>query len=182
MKKILFIVAIMFAGISTAMAQTEKGEMGAGLNLLYGTEVGNLGVGAKYRYSIIDEIRAEATVDYLFKHNHQTMFDANINFEYLLPIESAKIVTYPILGVGFGQSHKCCENVDKEFTKEDGSKEIRSVLENKSNNKGIVGINAGWGAEYAVTDKASITVEAQYQFFNKSCTQLLLGVGIVHKF
>lgn len=161
MKKILLIVAIMFAGLSTAMAQTEKGEMGAGLNLLYGTEIGNLGVGAKYRYAISDEMRAEAAVDYLFKHNHKAMFDANVNFEYLLPVQSADIVTYPILGVGFGSKHKCHP-------------------ENK--NQGIVGINAGWGAEYNITEKASVTLEAQYQFFNQHCTQLLVGVGLVHKF
>lgn len=169
MKKVLLIIAIMFAGISSAMAQTEKGEMGAGLNLLYGTEVKNLGVGAKFRYSLSDELRAEAAVDYLFKHNHSSMYDVNVNFEYLLPVESADIITYPILGVGFGSKHNCHTPIDKAFT-------------GPSNNKGIVGINAGWGAEYAITEKASLTLEAQYQFFNQNCTQLLVGVGLVHKF
>lgn len=175
MKKVLLIIAIMFAGISSAMAQTEKGEMGAGLNLLYGTEVKNLGVGAKFRYSLSDELRAEAAVDYLFKHNHSSMYDVNVNFEYLLPVESADIITYPILGVGFGSKHYCHIN----------AVELNSgkpVLLDKKQNKGIVGINAGWGAEYAITEKASITLEAQYQFFNQNCTQLLVGVGLVHKF
>lgn len=162
MKKILLIVAIMFAGLTSAMAQTEKGQMGAGLNLLYGTEIENLGVGAKYRYCLTDEFRAEATLDYLFKHDFKTMFDANINMEYLLPIESVDMVTYPILGVGFGNVHT-------------------SVHGDKAN-EGIVGINAGWGIEYAITPKASFNFEAKYQFFNKNCTQLLVGVGLVHKF
>lgn len=165
----------MFAGISTAMAQTEKGEMGAGLNLLYGTEIGNLGVGAKYRYSISDELRAEATVDYLFKHKHNSMVDANINFEYILPVQSADIITYPILGVGFGSKHSCHIKATELTT---GT----PVLLDKKQNQGIVGINAGWGAEYNITEKAALTVEAQYQFFNQHCTQLLVGVGLVHKF
>lgn len=161
MKKILLIIAVVMTGISSAMAQTEKGEMGAGLNLLFGTEIKNLGVGAKFRYALSDEFRAEATLDYLFKHDHSTMVDGNINFEYILPVPSTEIVTYPILGVGFGSKHKCHP---------------------LNENKGIVGINAGWGAEYAITPKAAITLEAQYQFFNEHCTQLLVGVGLVHKF
>jgi len=161
MKKILLIVAIMFAGLSSAMAQTEKGEMGAGLNLLFGTEVKNLGVSGKYRYCLSDEFRAEASLDYYFKHKHQTMLDANVNFEYLLPIEGTQLTTYPILGLGFGSKHYC-----------------HPVNENK----GIAGINAGWGAEYAITDKAALTLEAKYQFFNQHCTQLVIGVGLVHKF
>lgn len=173
MKKILLIFAIVMTGIGSAMAQTEKGEMGAGLNLLYGTEVQNLGVGAKFRYALSDEFRAEAAIDYLFKHDHTSMLDANINFEYILPVEGSDFITYPILGVGFGNKHKC-------HTTE--LKDNESVLVEKKHNNGIVGINAGWGAEYAITDKASVTLEAQYQFFNHNSTQLLIGIGLVHKF
>ena len=166
MKKFLLIIAVMFAGISSAMVQTQKGEMGAGLNLLYGTEIKNLGIGAKYRYSISDEFRAEATLDYYFKHDHCTMLDGNINFEYLLPINDTNFYTYPILGFGLGNHHFSAGG--------DNAKLVENTF--------IAGFNTGWGAEYYVTDKAALTVEAKYQFFNKNCTQLCIGVGLVHKF
>lgn len=169
MKKILFIVAIIMAGVSSAFAQNEAGQMGAGINILYGTEVGNIGVGAKYRYSLTDELRAEAAIDYIFKNEHETMLDGNINIQYLLPIEDTKMTFYPTLGVALGNSHEC-------HHKEEGKWVEKKV------NEAIAGINAGCGAEFAITDKAHITLEAKYQFFNKHCTQLLLGVGLVHTF
>lgn len=162
MKKLLLIIAIMFAGIGSAMAQTEKGKMAAGLSLLYGTETKYLGIGAKYRYAISDEFRGEASLNYQFKHNYESMVDGNINFHYLLPVNDGKMNTYPILGVGFGSVHTSCAGI--------------------KDNVGITGFNAGWGAEFEITEKAAITLEAQYQFFNKNATQLLVGFGIVHTF
>lgn len=169
MKKLLLIIAIMFAGIGSAMAQTEKGKMAAGLSLLYGTETQYLGIGAKYRYAISDEFRAEASLNYQFKHDHETLTDGNINFHYLLPVNDGKLNTYPILGVGFGSKHKCHTKVEGAYN-------------GPSKNDGVVGFNAGWGAEFEITEKAAVTLEAQYQFFNKNATQLLIGFGIVHTF
>ncbi len=170
MKKILFIVAIIMASVSSAFAQNEAGQMGAGINILYGTEVGNIGVGAKARYCLSDEIRAETAIDYIFKNEHETMLDANINIQYLLPLEDSKFTIYPTLGVALGNSHECHH------------KDEEGKWNEKKVNDVIAGINAGCGAEFAITDKAHITLEAKYQFFNKHCTQLLLGVGLVHTF
>lgn len=169
MKKILFIAAIIMASVSSAFAQNEAGEMAGGINILYGTEVGNIGVGAKYRYSLTEEFRAEAALDYIFKKDHENMLSGNVNIQYLLPIEDSKMTIYPMLGLALGNSHEC------HYSKE-------GILIEEKTNTGIAGINAGCGVEFEITDKASVTLEAKYQFFNKHCTQLLLGVGLVHKF
>ncbi len=170
MKKILFIVAIIMASVSSAFAQNEAGKMAGGINILYGTEVGNLGAGIKYRYCLTDEFRAEAAIDFIFKNEHETMLDGNINIQYLLPIEDSKLTIYPTLGLALGNSHECHHKNEK------------GEWVGPKKNDGIAGINAGCGAEFAITDKAHITLEAKYQFFNKHCTQLLLGVGLVHTF
>ena len=177
MKKILLTFAIIVTSILTANAQNEKGEVAGGVNILYGTEVANIGVGIKARYSFTNEFRGEATFDYFFKRKNHTLLDGNLNIQYLLPIGDSGFTIYPLAGVGLGNDH----HSGYEEIYYEGDQEKRRWID-QGINQFIIGINAGCGAEYAVTKKAAITFEARYQFFNHHCTQLLLGLGLVHKF
>ena len=67
MKKFFVLMIVAVLGCGAAMAQ--KGQMAVGGNLLYGTEINNVGLGAKFQYGITNEIRGEASFNYYFRNN-----------------------------------------------------------------------------------------------------------------
>ena len=76
MKKwLLMVVAAVFCAWNV-QAQTEKGAMAAGVNLTvgFGDSYTNVGLGAKYQYNIIDNLRLEPNFNYYFK---KTSFTAD---------------------------------------------------------------------------------------------------------
>ena len=66
--KRMAMVVIMALSTTFLFAQ-EKGEMGTGVNLSYGTKSGfsNFGIGAKFQYNIIDNLRIEPSATYFLK-------------------------------------------------------------------------------------------------------------------
>ena len=103
MKKILFVFALALISMSS-MAQS-KGDMGAGVRLLYSTEVKNIGAGAFLRYMFTDNLRGEGSFDYFFEKDDINMWNINANVHYLCPT-STSTRAYPIkmcmnLGAGF---------------------------------------------------------------------------------
>ena len=81
MKKILFVFAALVMLATSASAQFSNGgkksssrsdsSNGAvGVNVLYGTEVGSVGFGAKFQVNIIQALRAEGEFDYFLKKDY----------------------------------------------------------------------------------------------------------------
>ena len=64
MKKLFLMLCVALVSVG---AFAQKGEQRVGLNLNYGTEVANVGLGAKYQYGLTDAIRLEGGFDYFFK-------------------------------------------------------------------------------------------------------------------
>ena len=62
MKK--FIAFTLVALLAAASAWAQKGQMAVGGNLLYGTEINSVGLGTKFQYGILDNLRAEASFNY----------------------------------------------------------------------------------------------------------------------
>ena len=81
-------------------AFAQKGEQRVGLNLNYGTEISNVGLGAKYQYGITDAIRLEGSFDYFFKKDGASMWDINVNAHYLFPF-AKKFAVYPLVGLTY---------------------------------------------------------------------------------
>ena len=54
MKKILTLVCVMLMGFGFAQAQVHQGETAAGINLVYGSEIESMGIGARFQYGILD--------------------------------------------------------------------------------------------------------------------------------
>lgn len=65
MKKLFMVAIILMVGVGAAMAQ--KDVKAIGLNLNYGSEISNLGIGAKFQYGLTDAIRAEASFNYFLE-------------------------------------------------------------------------------------------------------------------
>ena len=59
MKKILTFVCALMLGMGVSQAQVQQGETAVGANLVYGSEIESLGLGARFQYGILDQLRAE---------------------------------------------------------------------------------------------------------------------------
>lgn len=154
MKKVLMMIIAAVSVFATAHA--EKGDMGVGVNLLYGTEIETIGIGVKYQYSILDQLRLEGSFNYFFEHDHIHGWDLNANVHYLFPLGD-RFSLYPLAGLtvanagGYG-------NTTTKF-----------------------GGNLGGGCEVKVVENWRINFEARYSIVS-DIDQAVLGIGAVYKF
>lgn len=177
MKKLFVLMSFMALGMSFAFAQ--KGEKAVGVNLGYGTEISNLGIGAKFQYGITDAIRAEASFDYFLKKDFLSMWDINLNAHYLFPVAD-KFKVYPLVGLTYTNWKLDGFDISYGFDDEelDG---YGDEVSTDSSNTGKFGVNLGAGAEYAITDRLNINFEVKYQLIS-DFNQAVFGVGVAYKF
>lgn len=164
MKKLFLTMLVMLVSMST-MAQDKK--WGAGLNILYGTKINNIGFGFKGQYYATEAIRVEANAALFMKNDKfkkddvevgMKMWDVNAVAHYLIPVASDKAFIYPLVGVGLTNWVQNALKASTRFT-----------------------INAGAGFQFDVAEDFAINVEAKYQVV-KDYGQGVFGVGAVYKF
>jgi len=168
MKKLLMVAIILMVGVSTAMAQ--KNVKAVGLNLNYGSEISNLGVGAKFQYGITDAIRIEPSFNYYLEKEGVGLWDINANIHYLFDV-AEKMKVYPLAGLGYAH---CKLSYEMEGITSDDSDEI-------SASSGEIAVNLGVGGEYQINENISIGAELKYQIIN-NFNQLVFSVGATYKF
>ncbi|MDY6411363.1 MAG: porin family protein [Bacteroidales bacterium] len=156
MKKMLVIALVAVVGCASAWAQ--KGQMAAGVNLLYGSEVNSVGLGAKFQYGILERLRGEASFNYYFPNNGFRMWDINANAHYVFPI-AEKFKAYPLAGLTV--VNKSYSDIDDSITR--------------------FGLNLGGGCEYDVTPNITVNFEFKYSIVS-TIDQAVLGLGAVYKF
>lgn len=165
--------------LSAVSASAQKGEKAFGVNLGYGTEISNLGIGAKFQYGITDAIRAEASFDYFLKKDYLSMWDGNLNAHYLFPVAD-KFKVYPLAGLTY-TSWKI-DGFDWGIDLGDWADYLDDEdMDSGSSTTGKFGINLGAGAEYAISDKLSVNFEAKYQLIS-DFNQVVFSVGLSYKF
>ena len=176
MKKIVLTLAITLTSIC---AFAQQGEKAIGLNLSYGTEIKNLGIGVKGQYSITDAIRTEASFDYFLKKDGLSMWDVNLNVHYLFPL-TEKLKVYPLVGLSY---------TNWKFDYSDSEDDYGIYLDDdddwdggdSSSSTGKFGLNLGGGIQYSITDVFTVSFEARYQLIN-DFDQMIFGVGVAYKF
>ena len=172
MKKILALVCTALLGITAGMAQVNKGDVAAGINLNYGSKIENLGLGAKFQYTIIDHLRAEVGFNYFFKKNFQSMWDANLNAHYLINVYQDKLYLYPIVGLNFSSLS---------FDEKGAAKEFGPQAGNAHDDINRFGMNLGAGAEYRITENIGIALEYRHTIL-KDIDQGVFTIGANYKF
>ena len=144
MKKLMMIAAMMLMSIG-AFAQ---GKMAVGANLgyaAYGDGYNPMGIGAKFQYEFVENIRGELAYNYWFPKDKAGIMDFDLNFQYLLPVaEDIKI--YPLAGVNLALQHG------------DAYKEKESIF----------GFNVGVGAEYYLSEQLKLNLDIKYQYDKKT--------------
>ena len=162
MKKIFTFVCLIMMGMGIAQAQVHEGESAVGVNLVYGTEIESLGVGARYQYGVLEQLRTEVGFNYFFEHNHMSWWDVNINAHYLLGIANDKFYIYPIAGLN--------------YTMVDFKSELNDLGEENH-----VGLNLGVGLEYELDEHFGASLEFRHTIIRK-VDQGVIGLGINYKF
>lgn len=162
MKKILTLVCAMMMGFGFANAQVHQGETAVGVNLVYGSEIENLGVGARFQYGVLDQLRAEVGFNYFFEKNHMSWWDVNINAHYLLGLWNDRLFIYPLAGIN--------------YTMVDFKGELNNLGEENH-----VGLNLGAGVEYELDEHFGVNFEYRHTIIRK-VDQGVFGLGINYKF
>lgn len=156
MKKYLALVIVVLIGVATASAQ--KGKMAVGGNLLYGTEINSVGLGAKFQYGILDHLRGEASFNYYFQNKGFRMWDLNANAHYLFDI-TEKFRAYPLAGLTV--VNKSYADVDDSITR--------------------FGLNLGGGCDYNINENWRVNAEFKYSIVS-TIDQAVFSLGAVYKF
>ena len=163
MKKwLLMVVAAVFCAWNV-QAQTEKGAMAAGgsLSFGFGDDYSNIGIGAKYQYNIIDNLRLEPSVNYYFKKDNGSMWDLCANVHYLFTLYEG-LNFYPLAGIGVtGAKDHTFDYASTAFA-----------------------FNIGAGLEYMFTSNISANVEYKYRVCSGDFVpdRSLLTLGVAYHF
>ena len=201
MKKI-FMIAVMALVTLTVSAQDKPFAVGINVNYGLNKNYKNLGFGAKFQYEFVENFRAEASGNYFLKKDNCTMWDASINFHYLIPIaDNLKI--YPLVGATLlgakvdmgGAIGSAYDDAKAAFISAGGSAAdfdaywptIKQQAEAAYKNGGgstsetKFGFNAGAGIEYNLSENFKINFEAKYQYV-KDFDRPVLSIGAAYCF
>ena len=197
MKKL--ILTLVVALVSACSFAQVKGDKAVGVNLSYGTEISNLGIGVKGQYNFTDNIRGEASFDYFLEKDGLKMWDINVNAHYLFPITD-KIKVYPLVGLTY--ANFSVGSIDYGWDEDWSSRSKKGQLrksnywygyddddddddddesESGSSSESKFGVNLGGGISYDITDKWAVNFEVKYQLIS-DFNQAVFGVGVAYKF
>ena len=168
MRKLFFMLITL---VITTSVFAQKDEKSVGLNLLYGSEIKNIGIGAKFNYNVTDPIRVSPSFNYFLKKDGFSMWEINADIHYLFPI-AEKLKVYPLTGLAFvGTKFDYGDLFDgwDDFDVDDSSTSTN------------FGINLGGGVSYPLTDKLSIGAELKYSLIS-DFDQLVLSANVTYKF
>ena len=165
MKKILLVACFALVCATSAMA-LEKGNKALGINLLYGTEIESMGIGAKAQYVFHDHWRGEAAFNYFFERKHTHMWEINLTAHYLVNL-GEKFRVYPLAGPTVVNATTDMGDL--------GYGEGMNASQTK------FGLNLGGGLEYDVSENFTVGLEARYSIVSK-IDQAVFGIGATYHF
>ena len=164
MKKLILktICLVAFAALTTTVANAQqKNDMAVGGNIVIGTghDVTNLGIGAKFQWTAIDNLRFEPSITYFFKSDYVTMWDFSVNAHYMFEVGD-NIYLYPLAGLGLLST-----NVDFGYGFSASSTDFA--------------FNFGGGVEYQFTSNLSANFELKFKITDFD--RALFSFGIAYK-
>lgn len=153
MKKIILTMAL---AVACTAGFAQKGQNRLGLNLSYGTEVAEFGIGAKYQRLLDKNWRVELGTNYFFTESKTSLWDLNANAQYLFPL-NGKLKAYPLAGLTL----------------------VSSSAGDYSETR--LGVNIGGGLEYDINSTWAVNGEVRGQLV-RHFNQAVFSVGVMYKF
>jgi outer membrane protein X len=151
----IFAIAIL-AMAGTASAQAGSKAVGANLLLGSGDGYSNIGIGAKFQYSVTDPIRLQAEFDYFLKKDLISMWDLSAYGQYLFPVAEA-ISVYPEVGLGYVNTSVSFMGV--------------------SASAGDFAFSLGGGADYKLADNLTLNLGLRYKINDGGRLNILAGIA-----
>lgn len=161
---VLTLVSMICAMPLSAVAQ-EKGDMAAGAGMAFssGDSYAVLGVQGKFRYTVLDFLRGEASYTYFLEKDYQKIWDASVNAHYLISA-GERLIFYPAAGVGL---------MGWGYTKDYWGLMYASSSE--------LVVNAGAGIDLKLAENFYLNVEGLYKI-NDYANRIQLNAGVIIKF
>jgi len=156
----LMVAVITVFATSSVYAQ-EKGEMavGGGLSVATGDDYTNFGLGAKFQWNPIDNLRLEPSFNYFFKKDYNTVWDFSANVHYLFPATD-RVTLYPLAGLGL-------QNVGVDIM-------------GFSDSETDVAFNVGGGVDLKITENWIGNFEFKYKI--SDANRAVFSLGVAYKF
>ncbi len=167
MKKIITLVCALVIGVGFANAQVHQGETAAGINLVYGSEIESMGIGARFQYGVLDQLRAEVGFNYFFEHNHLSWWDVNVNAHWLVGLWNEQLYIYPLAGVNYTMVND--KNPTERHPEGPGQ-------------KNYIGLNVGGGFEYEIDENWGVNLDYRHTISGGNYDQGVFGLGVNYKF
>ena len=179
MKKIVLVAVAALVSLS---AFAQQGKFAAGVFGSYVTaDPGLIGVGAKVQYSVLDQIRPEASFTYFLKKDNVKSWSADVNVHYIFNLGSVNV--YPFAGINYTYVKVDIPGVPNDLQDQlDGLDIAVPAIPSSASDKKI-GANLGCGIEYPISETIAIAAEAKYtlnKLYNDG--SLVVGAGVVFKF
>ncbi len=171
MKKLILLVAAVVA--FAANAQAQKGAMAGGAQIAFGSgdSFSNTGIGVKFQYNVMDQLRAEPSFTYYLKKDNVGMWDFSLNAHYLFPVMDG-LNLYPLAGLSmFGVSVSIPEIDLGPLGTIGGGSESSSEI----------GLNIGGGADYALTENIAVGGEIRMKM-GGDWSRTIIAIGAIYKF
>ncbi len=169
MKKLMMLICgLLLCGAS---AYAEKGEIGLGANLNYGTHRDNFGFGAKLQYGLSNAVRSELSLNAFFKKNHTSNYDVNLNFHYVIPL-GASVRFYPLAGLTLTRWSTNFDGNDTAWGGQDWSISWHATR---------FGANMGAGVEFDLMPNVVLNFEGKYQIVS-DLDQTVISAGVAIRF
>ena len=151
MKKLMMIAAMALMSMG-AFAQAGTCSFGANLGIAgYGDSYNPLGVGIKFQYEFVENMRGEVAYNYWLPKDEAGVMDVDLTFHYLIPIVD-KFKVYPLGGINVAMTH---------------GEAFKDALDGQET---IFGFQLGCGVEYMLTPNLKANAEAKYQYNKKTKT------------
>ena len=178
------IVAIALSVSVVAYAQ-QKGEMAVGGDFAIGigSDLANFGIGARFQYDVVDQIRMEGSFMFFLPKKEEmfvskttiTMWEVGFTGHFLLPLAD-RIILYPLVGLSVvGAKAK-----------------FETILGNYSDSKTGIGLNLGGGLDVKISGNLFLNVEPKLKIVSlyidrgsdtdRNLLSVWLSFGIKYKF
>ena len=154
MKK-LFVIACMILMSTATFAQQGKMAIGGNLSLGVYDNYNPIGIGPKFQWEFINNVRGDVSIDLFTKKNGGGIWDINANIHYLFNV-ARNINIYPLGGLTLVSTT--------------GGGDTETMF----------GFNLGGGGEYYLTKVVKLNAEIKYQYAKKKKSGIDIGVdGVV---
>ena len=180
MKRIILVALLALISIG---AYAQEGKFGAGIGVVYGTEISTVGVGVMGQYYFNDHVRGEVGANIYAKNGDTSTWDANLNFHYLINLAKNRLYLYPLMGVSFSfwKFGNDIESVGVNDATMGGDEDGAIYAQYKDMKEFRFGPNIGLGLQFNINARTSITLEGRYQMIG-DFNQGIAGLSVQRRF